>query len=313
MAWYDEYRNTPYEPLLTEYTSQLEKMPKTEAGGYLGIKAPVVPYPTMPTYSLGRERMLQQQYGAPAMTKLSQGALSALTQARNRPFPAQSYLTREALSGYGEGLGSIMASAISPAQKAQMAELGLEQQGLMGKYGADYQTAMNQYNVDYQTALMKERERQSLIDRINDFKLKQALLKYQGTLSTGSSPRATPPSLGKSGMTPTPLSQYPTQLYTPPTSTSTSTAIQDWIKKYSGGGYSGGQGLGDYNNYGEPSDNWRLVPEDTSSPSSSYEPTQAELKTMLDKIIPETKYPYGGLLSPKPYAPSPYGYTFGGG
>lgn len=180
--------DTGYESLIADYTSKLGAMPTTESGGYLGqVQTPSVTYPTMPTYNTGRERMLQQQYGAPATSKLNRGLLTALTSAQNKPLPAQSYLTREALSGYGEGLGSIMQSALSPAQRAQMAELGLEREGLLGKYNADYQNAMLKYQQDYNTAMMKEQERRTLINSLNDFQLQQSLAGYQKKQPTGSS------------------------------------------------------------------------------------------------------------------------------
>ena len=180
---------TGYESLIGDYTSQLSKMPTTESGGYLSqVPVPSVTYPTMPSYSLGRERALQQQYGAPAALKLNQGLLTAMTTARNRPFPAQSYLTREALSGYGEGLGNIMASAVRPAQQSQMAELGLEREGLLGKYNADYQSALLKYQQDQNVAMLKERERQSLINALNEFKFKQSMASYQQNRNIGGSP-----------------------------------------------------------------------------------------------------------------------------
>ena len=178
--------NTPYASLIEDYSSKVNTMPTTASGGYLSqIKPPNVAYPTMPTYQTGRERMLQQQYAAPQMGKLDRRLIMALTSARNKPLPAQSYLTREALSGFGEGMGGIMASALQPAQAAQRAEIEQESQGILGRYNADYQNAMLKYQQDYNTALMKEKERQGLLSSIQDFKLKQALMSSQKTQLTG--------------------------------------------------------------------------------------------------------------------------------
>ena len=229
--------NTGYESLLGEYTSKLNTMPSTESGGYLSqVQVPQTTYPTMPAYSLGRERALQQQYGAPASAKLNQGLLTALTTARNRPFPAQSYLTRESLAGYGEGLTNIMSGALNPAQRAQMQELEYEKQGLLGKYSADYQSAMLKYQQDYNTALMKEKERNSLISAINEFKIKQALTSYQKNRVIGAGPAQAQVSLlnqiareGKG--TPTP--EQP--ITNTPTTTPTNTGLAEWRNQYGGG------------------------------------------------------------------------------
>ena len=181
--------DTGYEGLLSDYTSKLNAMPSTESGGYLSkVPMPNVTYPTMPSYSLGRERALQQQYGAPAIADLDRKIQIALTTARNRPFPAQAYLTREALAGSGEARSRIMQSALNPAQRAQMQELEYEKSGLLGKYNADYQSSLLKYQQDYNTAMMKERERQSYINAINDFKLKQAMASYTKNRNIGASP-----------------------------------------------------------------------------------------------------------------------------
>lgn len=291
--------DTGYESLIADYTSKLGAMPTTESGGYLGqVQTPSVTYPTMPTYNTGRERMLQQQYGAPATSKLNRGLLTALTSAQNKPLPAQSYLTREALSGYGEGLGSIMQSALSPAQRAQMAELGLEREGLLGRYNADYQNAMLKYQQDYNTAMMKEQERRTLINSLNDFQLNQSLAEYKKKQPIGSSTArlsANTMSGLNSGGYGTSAPQGVSVLTNPSQPTQQTSATQEWAQRWASN-QTGNMNMGGI--------------EPTQTPQ--YEPTQADYSSMLDTIIPQTTNPYGYLLKKPSGAYPSYSGLLGG-
>lgn len=234
LGLYPTTNQSSYEDLLGQYKGELGKMPSTETGGYLSqLKVPTVQYPTMPAYSLGTERMYQQQYAAPQLSQLNQKFIAALTSAQNKPFPAQSYMTREALGGYGQGVSNIMAGALSPAHQMQMAELNAERQNLMNKYHADYANVMNQYGLDLKTALMKEEERRNLITRIKELDYKIAMSKMPTSTNYSSLPSSLKSPLMPSSPTLT------SEVTTPTTSvfwgdkgTSTSSVEDEMNRKY---------------------------------------------------------------------------------
>lgn len=166
--------------LLEDYRKRLKEM--KPSGEYLGgVTAPKVEYPSMPTYNLGRERTLQQQYAAPGMAQARMGLREALQESRNKPLPAASYMAGKSLEGYATGVGGITAAALAPAQQSQMKELGLERENLQGKYGAEYQNAINQYNLSLRQAMQQESERATLEEMIR----KMELEKYEAARGMG--------------------------------------------------------------------------------------------------------------------------------
>lgn len=161
-----------YDQILASLQSKYDTMP-TQAGGYLRqVQIPNIAYPTMPQYSTGRERSLQQKYASPMLSSLRTKLRGVIQGNQGKPLPAASYANREALAGYGEGTARIMSGALSPAHSAQMTELNQESQNVLGNYQAQVANAQAKYNQEYAIALQKENERKSLEGMIREIQLK---------------------------------------------------------------------------------------------------------------------------------------------
>lgn len=168
--------NNPVSLLENQYNKELSDMPE---GGYLGnISLPEMPRLNLSEYRPSRVRNIRQQVASPYLSKAGSAISRAIATANAMGnSPAAQQAVREAIAGYGEGMGSIMAGAGREARGQYGEELGLENQGIMSQYNVD----VNRNNLNAQLAIRnaeaKEAYRQKLMDRLVQISLlKQQIL-----------------------------------------------------------------------------------------------------------------------------------------
>ncbi len=133
-----------------------------------GAAGPMPEYPTPPqyvppSYDRGRVRGLTQQVAGPQVSNLRGGLLRSLQDARSSENPnVRGLLGRQALQGYGAGLGDIMSRAGAGARSQYEAERAPEIYGAQAEYGAglaksqaEYQAAINERSLLSQRMLQE--------------------------------------------------------------------------------------------------------------------------------------------------------------
>lgn len=114
----------------------------------------------LPTYDRRRIGELSEQVAGPEISRLRRGLISS----RNRYAPnpiVRSQINREALRGYGEGLGSIRRSALLSAQKLYQPEY----QAQLEKSRQNYLSETSEYERNLQEK--EQTDERARIDRLN--------------------------------------------------------------------------------------------------------------------------------------------------
>lgn len=173
-SWNRIPMDTTQSNTLNQYTGLLSNYMKPME--FSSTALPPAPEPVtanLPQYSMGRERMLQQQKASPTMSKLNRGLLQALQYARARGnSPSINNAVRDALSGYGEGLSGAMSGALGQAISTQNAQL--HPQIAEAVFNANQQAHAK--NLDYQAQLNQ-------IQQGNQLKAQDMMNQRSGLLS----------------------------------------------------------------------------------------------------------------------------------
>jgi hypothetical protein len=105
---------------------------------------------TAPVYNENRVSAIAQQRAAPGLRKLENKANQAIVSTQNLPGTVRKLTLRDALAGYGEGRGSIMANARNAAANEYQNEYGdqfktaqINYQGQLQSQMANYQAALD--------------------------------------------------------------------------------------------------------------------------------------------------------------------------
>lgn len=168
--------NNPISLLEKQYNSEISGMPE---GGFLGnITLPEMPRLNLSEYRPSRVRNIRQQVASPYLSKAGSAVSRAIATANAMGnTPAAQNAVREAIAGYGEGIGGIMAGAGREARGQYGEELGLENQGIMAQYQTDVARKNLETSIAIRNAEAKEAYRQKLMDRLAQISLlKQQIL-----------------------------------------------------------------------------------------------------------------------------------------
>jgi len=125
---------------------------------------PELPKYKAPKYKKSRVRALTQKHAAPGVRKLREAVQTAMGQQYDNPNVKRMTL-REALQGYGTGLGDVMSAAQRSAHGEYMQELNLKTQEAM----ANYQAQVSREMMEYQMAWKEYLSSQARTDTGGDF------------------------------------------------------------------------------------------------------------------------------------------------
>jgi len=116
---------------------------------------PVMPVYKAPEYDEGEVRSLSRKRSAPQVSKLRRAVQKTMARSYDNP-NVQRMTLRDALAGYGEGLGSVTGAADASARQEYGQRYQLENQQALINYETQVKTAMqdweNSWNL-YQQAL----------------------------------------------------------------------------------------------------------------------------------------------------------------